>query len=253
MKNLKKYHKVYLVFFVLMCVVTACLGVRAVLHPRPHNILVTLMSVIWVFCIRGWMNPEKFESPYKRKKPAAGAVLQGEPAGEQSEAVTKKKRKAPGIGMAVLGILLSFFVVVYMLSVIPDILFPYHAPYEYKADIAKRRLSTFYDYSFFPDEIPEGASCVKWVMQPSFLQGSGTEVLIFDTDDDHIRQTIAQYGSGAEVVGLEDDMMFDNYYDKNRLDKLKVYKLYDNNDRNHLHMWGFFVDEEIGRIGYFCQ
>lgn len=218
MKNLKKYHKMYLVFGILMCALTVAFLMNAVLHPRPHNIFVTLVSGIWTALVFRWM-----------KHPAA-----------------------PGIVPVVLAVCISL-VAAHGIMAIPDLVFPYHAPYEYKADIARRRLSTFYDYSFFPDELPKEAKNVTWVMLPSFLQGSGTEVLFFDIDAGYIDRTIAQYGGSAQIVGVEDDMMFDNYYDKSRLDKLTVYKLYDNDDMNHLHMWGFFVDEEIGRIGYFCQ
>ena len=255
MKNLKKYHKVYLVFFVLMCAMTAAFGVRALMHPRPHNIFVTIMSGIWAFCAFGWMNSEKYDSPYRRAKQDK---VQNEDWHEDQDSDQhgnhgRARRKAPGIGMTIFAVLISFFIVIYMFSVIPDLLFPYHMPYEYKADIARLKKSVAYDYSFFPDEIPAGATHVTWVMLPSFMQGSGTEVLFFDIDDEFIRQTIGQYGGGAEIVGVEDGMIFDSYYDESRLDKLTIYKLYDNENWNHLHMWGFFVDEEIHRIGYFCQ
>ena len=218
--------KKYKIFFVILCVLTAVFFGYTVLHPRPHNVLMTIMSGIWTFCASRWMDTERYEG---------------------------KARHAPGIATAILSMLISFVIVRNGLSIIPDLLFPYHMPYEYKGDIAKRRLSTFYDYSFFPDEIPTGAKHVKWIMMPSFLQGSGTEVLIFDTDSEYIQKVVAQYRGDAQVMGFEEGMMFGSYYDESRLDRLTVYKLYDNDDWNHLHMWGFFVDEEIGRIGYFCQ
>lgn len=255
MKNLKKYHKVYLVFFVFMFVLTAVFCTRAVMHPRPHNILVTIMSGIWTLCGFVWMNPEKYDSPYRHAKQDKVKTETQPNADNREQGRTRRlaRSKAPGIGLTILVMLISFFMVIYMFSVIPDLLFPYHMTYEYKADIARLKKSVAYDYSFFPDEIPTGATHVTWVMLPSFLQGSGTEVLFFDIDDEFIRQTIAQYGGNAEIVGVEDGMIFDNYYDESRLDKLTVYKLYDNENWNHLHMWGFFVDEEIHRIGYFCQ
>mgnify|MGYP007069902160 CR=1 FL=1 len=188
------------------------------------------MSGIWAFCASRWMNAEKFESPYRRKKQTSQDASEEAKAADDAESEEnqttddtesakgqtqrKARRRAPGIIIAILAMLISFIMVRNGFSIIPDLWFPYHMSYEYKGDIAKRRLSTFYDYSFFPDEIPAGAKHVKWIMMPSFLQGSGTEVLIFDTDSEYIQKVVAQYGRDAQVMGFEEGMMFGSYYDE---------------------------------------
>ena len=85
------------------------------------------------------------------------------------------------------------------------------------------------------------------------MQGSGTEVLIFDAPGEYIQEVIAAYSQDAQICGIEEDMTFKIFYDETRLEKLTIYKIYDNDDRNHVHMWGFFVDDEIRRIGFFSQ
>lgn len=126
-------------------------------------------------------------------------------------------------------------------------------PYEYKSDITKFKEKNFDVYYFFPDEIPKDVENIKWLVLPSFMQGSGTEVLIFDAPREYIQKVIAAYSQDAQICGIEDDMDFKMFYDDTRLEKLTIYKIYDNGDRNHVHMCGFFVDDEIGRIGFFRQ
>lgn len=220
-KMSEKYHLGFFIVFIFLCVIEITLIIYAIMHPRVQNIVLVLIAGLLIFLNRRWMNKVKY---------------------------VKLIRLLP-LFLATL----FFGYLAYFVGSFINILFPAHMPYEYKSDIAKFKEKYFDAYYFFPDEIPKDAENIKWLVLPSFMQGSGTEVLIFDAPKEYIQEVIAAYGQDAQICGIEEDMSFKVFYDDTRLEKLTIYKIYDNDDRNHVHIWGFFVDDGIGRIGFFSQ
>lgn len=253
----EKYYSDYLVLLFILGIITLVLFVYAVMHPRLQNIAIALFMGLITFLDSGWMNRNKFANPteYEKavkeyKKKLATAKKQGIELTESKP--EKPKKMAPKLVAIFFGTLIGTWMLYIMTSFL-GMIFPKHMPYEYKGEIAKFKENSYYDRSFFPDAIPKGAKDVEWYVLPSMLQGGGTEVLIFTAPEDYIQSTIQTYTNEATICQVENDMYFQSFYDKDRLDKLVVYKLYDNDDWNHVHMWGIFVDQEINKIGFFCE
>lgn len=254
-KITEKYYLDYFIVFVLLCILEVFLLVYAIMHPRLHHIALVVFNGVFVHLHRNWMNKAKFASPYeydkavrnwnKRKKEAK---KQGVDFYEPKPVIPKKmgtKFLITFICALVLG------VQIYGASSIFSIMFPLRMPYEYKGDIADFKSRHSESFYFFPDELPESATHVMWYVMPSYMQGNGMTVLIFDASAEYIQDVIYTYGKDDQICEIEDDMSFLTVYDKERRNDLTIYKFYDNDDWNHVHMWGFFVDEEIGRIGYY--
>lgn len=227
----------------------------AVMHPRLQNIALVLIDGLLIFLNSRWMNKAKYASPYEYDKEIKNWKKRRKEAKKHGEIFEEEKPAAPKkMGM---GLFSMFFVTLvmgwslYFYCSVLCVMFPAHMPYEYKGDIAELKNRNYNAYYFFPDELPKDAENIIWNMIPTVLQGSGMEVLIFDASNDYIQDVINTYGKDAESCGVEEDMSFKIFYDEMRLEELTVYKIYDNDSTSHVHMWGFFVDEEIGRIGFF--
>lgn len=258
MKKLsEKYHLDYFILFVLLCAFEIVLLIYAIMHPRPQNIMLVLINGLLIFLNGRWMDKAKYVSPSDYDKEVKAWEKRRKEAKKNREIFEEPRPEKPKkmaqrlLPMFIVTLFAGYFA--YFLASMLTIAFPAHMPYEYKWDIAKLKEVDTEAYTFFPDQIPDDAKNVKWYVMPSFMQGSGTEVLIFDASDSYIQGVTNTYGSDAEICGIEDDMLFKRFYDEARWDKLTVYKIYDNDDWNHVHMWGFFVDDEIGRIGYFSE
>ncbi|MCH5248718.1 MAG: hypothetical protein J1E98_02235 [Lachnospiraceae bacterium] len=203
------------------------------------------------------MNKAKYVSPYDYDKEVKAWKKQKREAKKRGEIFEyprpAKPKKMAERFLPLFFATLFFGYIAYVSCAFINILFPARMSYEYKSDIAKFKENNFDAYYFFPDEIPKDAENIEWIVLPSFMQGSGTEVLIFGAPGEYIQEVIAAYSQDAQICGIEEDMSFKIYYDETRLEKLTIYKIYDNDDRNHVHMWGFFVDDGISRIGFFSQ
>lgn len=219
LKKIKR--KSYFVLFLILAVLELIWLVHTICHPRPHSFLLCLHGCIFLVL--------SYRYAYR-----------------------EYEKKPPGTLLTLAAYLLTLYPV-YFCGTIADISYPYHMKYEYKWDIAKCKKSVYADYSFFPDTIPEEAAQVKWIMRPALLQGTSMELLIFQAPEAYIDAVVSAYGEEAAVCGVEEEMDFKGLYAGERLDKLTVYKLYDNEEANHTHIWGFFVDEEQRFIGYFRQ
>ena len=251
----EKYYLDYYIVFVMLCVLEVVLIIHAIMHPRPQNIALVLIDGFLIFLNSRWMNKAKYTSPYDYDKELKNWEKRKKEAKKQGEIFEEPRPERPKkIGIKLFPMfLVTLFLgyCIYFQCSILNIMFSSHMPYEYRGDIAELKNRNYNGYYFFPDELPEDAENIKWNIVPSFLQGSGMEVLVFDAPDNYIQNVIDTYGKDAEVCGLEDDMSFMTLYDDTRWEELTVYKIYDNDDWNHVRMWGFFVDEEIGRIGFF--
>lgn len=113
-------------------------------------------------------------------------------------------------------------------------------------------------YRAFPESLPKGASYVKWVVGPGFLQAPSFEVLAFRIDREYLEQIVDTYRKEAEIA------TYDKQYDEWSVDFIHsgllsepenttVYVLYDNGDWNHHHIYGFWVNDRIGEIGFFAE
>lgn len=247
-----KYYLNYAVLFVMFCVLGIVRLINALKHPRPHNVLLCLVDGFFCLLVYRYMQKTKFTPSYEYEKEVNKWKKQKRIAARKGEIFERKiperpQHLAPHI-LAVFAAYLCAVCMTYGVSGIADVLYPYHMLYEYEDDIAELKRSAPDNYFFFPDTIPREAKNVKWIMQPSVMQGRGMEVLMFDTTKEYMDGIIETYGENAVVCDVEEDMCFKAYYKK---EGLKVYKLYDNEDWNHVHMWGFFVDEEKNRIGFF--
>ncbi|MGN0165355.1 MAG: hypothetical protein ACI39R_04170 [Lachnospiraceae bacterium] len=248
------------VFVYLFGIIAALLVVLSIFHPRPQNISTALfMTVMTVMCIR-WKNQDKFQSKdeykasvkeYKKRKKAAekeGIAF------DESEPVQSKKffpSEGSIFAAAVLGGLMAF----YLGSFISPF-FPKHMLYEYKSDIAKLKESGYYDYSFFPDEIPQEATEVSWIVCPSLMQGSGYEFLGFKASEEYIQNVIDTYCGDANIIYHSEDSYEKKFFDNLMGDyahKAVEYELYNNGDWNHSHSWGIVVSENKEYIGFYCE
>lgn len=253
----EKNHLDYFILFVLLCALEIVLVIYTIMHPRPQNIVLVLIDGLLIFLNRKWMNKAEYVSPSDYDKDVKAWEKRKREVQKSGKTFDEPKPEKPKkmaqrlLPMFIATLFAGYFA--YFLASMLTIAFPAHMPYEYKWDIAKLKEVDTEAYSFFPDQIPDDAKNVKWYVMPSFMQGSGTEVLIFDASDSYIQGVTNTYGSDAEICGIEDDMLFKRFYDEARWDKLTVYKIYDNDDWNHVHMWGFFVDDEIDRIGFFSE
>lgn len=146
-----------------------------------------------------------------------------------------------------------------------NFLFPYHASYEYKKDIMSLKEEAFQEYYYFPDEIPEKASKVKWMCLPSFMQGSGYHKLFFYTDEAYLEEIYTVFAKEATIYTYEQYAWInkdtkqmasfpgDSAIEVSERKNVEVFMLYDNNDINHLHNGGFYINQKEGYICFFAQ
>lgn len=146
-----------------------------------------------------------------------------------------------------------------------NVIFPYHAGYEYKKDIASLKTETPQKYYYFPDKIPESASGVEWICMPGFLQGSGYHKLFFYADEFYLQEVYDTYAEYAAIytydqyVWKNNDMKqsitipgVDDIGEEER-ENVKVLILYDNQDVNHSHNGGLYINQPEGYICFFEQ
>lgn len=160
----------------------------------------------------------------------------------------------------VIGILIACYIGQFL-----NIFFPYHASYEYKKDITTLKEDALQEYYYFPDEIPEKASKVKWMCVPSFMQGSDYHKLFFFTDESYIQEIYNTFSEEAiiytynQYAWINNDTQKmatfpgDSAIDENERKDVEVFMLYDNNDINHLHNGGFYINQTEGYICFFAQ
>ena len=146
-----------------------------------------------------------------------------------------------------------------------NMIYPYHASYEYKKDIATLKADDMKEYYHFPDEIPSIASGVEWVCFPSLMQGSGYHKLFFYADESYLQKIYDSYSEYATIYtynqygwtnpNTKETTTFpdENVIDKTERKNVEVFILFDNQDINHLHNSGFYINQTKGYICFFAQ
>lgn len=155
-----------------------------------------------------------------------------------------------------------------------NILFPYHAGYEYKNDIASLKAEDSESYYYFPDKIPDLASDVEWVCLPNFLQGTGYHKLFFYADESYLQEVYDTYAEYAAIYtyeyiydnrftswanhDMESIMVLDWFPGENAIEEqerknVKVLILYDNQDANHPRNGGLYINQAEGYVCFFAQ
>ena len=105
----------------------------------------------------------------------------------------KKGKKAIVAGIVFVIILICLFVVLLLCGVFKS------EEKKYEDDIAILKVEKSGKFYFFPDEIPEDASDVKWTKVPTILQGTGHESLSFYASDEYISSVVENYGTNARI------------------------------------------------------
>ncbi len=154
-----------------------------------------------------------------------------------------------------------------------NVIFPRHALYEYKNDIASLKLEDSQKYYYFPDKIPDSASNVEWVCLPSMLQGTGYHKLFFYADESYLHKVYDTYAEYATIYtyelyddqyaswvnhDMENIMLLDWFPGEDTIEEadkknVKVFILYDNQDANHLRNGGLYINQLVGYVCFFEQ
>ena len=106
----------------------------------------------------------------------------------------KKGKKAIIVCIVFIVILICAFVVLLLCGVFKS------EEKKYEDDIAVLKVEKSGKFYFFPDEIPEEASDVKWTQIPTILQGAGHESLSFYASDEYISSVVENYGIDARIL-----------------------------------------------------
>lgn len=212
-------------------IITCIMLVIAVMHPRiVYLIILFICGMLGLVC-------------YKSQK----------------EKIVGKMCKDLIGNLIVIWILYSFF------GQYLNIIYPYRAPYEYKKDMASFKADSMQEYYFFPDRIPKGASEVKWMCAPNLMQGIGYEKLFFYAEDSYIKEICDTYKEKATIyqymeyawtnseTGKITTFPGDSLIEEEERNDIEVFMIYDNQDANHLHNGGFYINQNEGYICFFSQ
>ncbi len=216
---------------VLWIIVSVAILILTVMHPRPNNLLVLLLCIIK--CITLLLSKKEIES----------------------KVVWKKNIK-----------LMIVFAVIWYMGKYLNILYPYHASYEYRNDIANYKTGSIREYyAEFPDAIPDEAKGIKWICCPGFMQGSGYDVLFFRADSSYLKKIYEEYATLTNVYtysnyGWENKkagrtVTFPQIIDMTEQEKTNVTVIvtYDNGDINHLHSSGLYINQIEGYVCFYRQ
>lgn len=162
--------------------------------------------------------------------------------------------------------LVIVFAIIWYFGKYLNILYPYHASYEYQKDIANYKTGNAGEYyTEFPDEIPDGAIDIKWICRPSLMQGSGYDVLFFRADSNYLNKMYEKYAASMNLYtysnyGWENKktgkaVTFPNIIDMTEQEKanVTVIVVYDNGDINHPHSSGLYINQIEGYVCFYGQ
>lgn len=164
-----------------------------------------------------------------------------------------------------IGNLLAIWILYCLFAQYLNVLYPYHAPYEYKKDMATLKADYLQKYEYFPDSIPKEASGVKWMCCPSMMQGMGYEKLFFYAEETYLQEICNTYEDKATIYTYSEYAWMNNKMkktisfpgdhdiDKEEREHVEVFILYDNQDAKHSHNGGFYINQTEGYIGFFAQ
>lgn len=154
---------------------------------------------------------------------------------------------------------------VWIIAPLLNVFYPYHAVYEYKNDIRNLKTKNTQDYLQFPDIIPDSATHVKWVCIPSYMQGSGYDALFFCADASYIDEIYNRYISSAMIYLYEEGEWINKEIKKAiffpKLNDISVEDgknvcvmiMVDNDDINHPHISGLYINRVDGYVCYFVE
>lgn len=207
---------------------TICLLVYTIIHPRIQNIGVFLMVIY--FEIRIYHD------------------------------IRKKKEKKGIVDIVGYAVMIPIVLgITYFFCSFWGFAFAQRMPWEYKGDIKELKAYSWDWYYYFPDEIPKGATSVKWVMCPGMMQGTPFEYLEFYTDKEYIQEVVSQYAEEAELIKYDTEYQGwpvcfsgERSIEEGRDEFIELYILYLDNG-HHYRIRGFYVDEEKGLIRYFRE
>ena len=224
---------------IIWSIISLIMLIVAVMHPRIiYCILVIICVIIDIICYRS------------KKKKTVG-----------------KMRKDIVENIFVILILWCF-------GLYLNILFPYHASYEYKNDIASLKAEASERYYYFPDKIPDLASNVEWICLPNFLQGTGYHKLFFYADESYLQKVYDTYAEYATIYtyeylydnpfaswanhNMESIMVLDWFPGENAIKEqerknVQVLILYDNQDANRPRNGGIYINQVEGYVCFFAQ
>lgn len=218
-------------YLFLWVAVSIVILIFTVIHPRLNNILLLLLCIIR--CITLFFSKKEIERKGMLKK-NLGFV----------------------IGLAILWYLGQYL----------NMFYPYHTTYEYRKDIANAKAgSTGEYYREFPDEIPEGAKDIEWICCPSFMQGSGYNILFFRANSSYIKELYEKYSDstteytysnyGWENKETGKAAVFPKIHDMTEEERVDVtvFVTYDNEDANHPHSSGLYINQAEGYACFFAQ
>ncbi|MCR5126755.1 MAG: hypothetical protein K6B69_01490 [Lachnospiraceae bacterium] len=198
----KKIEKNVITECISYCIMAMIFLVFLILHLNPELIAVILICILEILiCIRK-----------NRRRSISKTILQI-------------------LGTAFGLLLLLFFRIFFWLNY----LLPYHSVSDYQGDIAYYKHLSPEHYGAFPDQIPENANHIKWIIMPGCMQGSGHEMLSFQADDAYLEQ-IRNHYTGTVCV---------ESYDQNARESKLVYIGKDNVYTYHKdeHAWKNQNDE----------
>lgn len=215
----------------LWVILSVAILVLTIIHPRLNNILLLLLCII------------KSVTLFFSKKET------------ESKVILKKNFE-----------LIIVFAILWYMGKYLNILYPYHATYEYRNDIANYKIgSTGEYYKEFPNEIPDEAKDIKWICCPSFMQGSGYDALFFRANSSYLKELYQKYSDlaikytysnyGWENKETGTTVTFPQINDMIEEEKLDVtvFVTYDNGDVNHPHNSGFYINQAEGYVCFFVQ
>lgn len=146
------------IFFSIMCI--AAIGF-CLLFPRGTYICITIILVIcWLIALGARQSKGKFNPPV--------------------------------VIYPILMFVLFAFMYLFLIISLSEVIFCERRPWEYEWEI--RQLKKDNDNLFyFPDELPEDARNVKWVVVPSVWQAKGCLMLSFVADDAYLEKYRLEY------------------------------------------------------------
>lgn len=176
----------------------------------------------------------------------------------------KKNRKRKWCLRKKLEFMIALAILWYMgkASGILNVLYPYHAAYEYRSDIANYKEGAAGEYY---QEFPNEAKDIKWICFPSLMQGSGYDALFFYADSDYVKGPYEKYSVSATKYcysnyGWENGktgktVTFPKINDMTEEEKsdTTVFVTYDNENPNHPHSSGVYINQTEGYVCFFTQ
>lgn len=206
------------VFAVLWTSICVGLFLYTLIHPRPWNILITVIVL-------------------------GGTIV-----------LWTKVRDA--ISYVAISLLLIPVIYIFVPPYLINMFYTQHGRWEYKGDIKEFKSELPEAFQAFPDKLPKGAKNVLWNVCPGLMQGASFEVLRFEAPLEYIDEVVEEFGLQAqryvyevEYYGFPTRFPYESYMTEKETSELYVLHLYEEGD--YLRTYGFWVNRSIGEIGFY--